>query len=136
MAVSRWTLARISLLLYFIALVTPAFRTPSGLFFGIQCLVAGWVLWMFWLANPMLLAAAILRRLKRFRAATVCAALAVLDALAFAVWLFVVNHNRVSAQPAGDRSMMIHIGYLAWLGSAIALLVAIVRRPRPDGARI
>lgn len=105
---------------YVLSLMTPAiaimdaplFSGPATekLLFGWDCLLLGWVT-VPWLANPLLLVAAIVLALEQRILARVFAVAALLAALG----------TLVLAEP---DLLYPHVGYFAWLASMVMVLIA------------
>lgn len=85
---------------------------------GITCLLMGWILLPGWVANPLLLAAALLHGFRHH---------------AVAVWLLVFALISAVIAPfllAHDSTMTLrypHAGYYAWLTSIVLLLASAIR---------
>lgn len=122
------TLETIALIVFAASLVMPALvvedkplfggDTHAKILFGIHCLIYGWLVLPGWLANPLLLTAAILHKFRRHRLAIVFASLAVVSAAIGPLMM---------RQFADMRLLYPHVGYVAWCASIVAVLAAAAR---------
>ena len=116
----RRSLLRVALVLYGFALVTPALVFGDDrLLWGFHCLVWGWIVEPCWLANPLLLAAAVTLSFRWRKIAAVPA----LAALGLGISTFFVM---------GDELRYPHVGCVAWLASMLLVLIESLRAPPPD----
>ncbi len=92
---------------------------------GVVCLAMGWLYLPGWLANPLLLAAAILHGLRRHRVAIVLLVLALISALAAPIFL---------ASLRGGMYELRHplVGYYLWVASILVMLVSATRSALRD----
>lgn len=122
-----------SLVLYAVSLFVPAVMmkdisfddtTKPDRLLGITCLMYGWLLWMGWAANPLLLLGAIFYSVRRPRAAFACGCLAIVSAGIAPVLLY-------------DRSLgmqTLQIGYWLWVASIVTFIIAAYARIRRKAA--
>lgn len=86
---------------------------------GITCLVMGWILLPGWIANPLLLAAALLHGFRHHSIA--------IWLLAFAVVSAVIAPFLLTGNGGHMRLRYPHAGYYAWLSSILVMLVSAIR---------
>jgi hypothetical protein len=116
-------LAMVAWILYAASLVVPAIRVKSialvgashdETWFGINCLMLGWLVLPGWLPNPLLGVGALLMVLKKPRAAVVLGCLAIIFAVVAVVILASGNF---------DLSGVL-VGYWLWLASTVVFTMA------------
>jgi len=128
------TVAIASLVLFAISLFMPAVVIKDFSFddakperiLGITCLLYGWLLWLGWAANPILLIGALLYALRRPRAAFVCGCFALVSA---GIAPFLLFHD----DSVGMQTLQ--IGYWLWVASIVTFIVASYARARPRAPR-
>lgn len=122
----RVPLGLIAALLYMLSLWTPAialFQKPliwgpprEEMFFGIQCLLIGWISPP-WYANVALAIAAIALAYRRSAVAIACSIAAFVLALSTLAYF-------------GPELRVVHVGYFAWLASIVVVFAAACAGPR------
>jgi hypothetical protein len=128
------TVAVASLVLFAISLFVPAVVIKDFSFdaekpvrvLGITCLTYGWLLWLGWLANPLLLVGAIVYALRWPRAAFACGCLAIVSAGIAPFLLF--RDDSLGMQT-------LQIGYWLWVASIVTFIIAAYARARPRAPR-
>ena len=86
---------------------------------GITCLLMGWILLPGWVANPLLLAAALLHGFRHHTVAVILLVLALMSAV-IAPFLLTGNSGVM-------RLRYPHAGYYAWAASIVTMLVSAIR---------
>ena len=99
-------------------------RTPEVLP-GAVCLAMGWLYLPGWLANPLLLAAAIFHGLRRHRVAIVLLVLALISALAAPIFLASLHDSMYELRHP-------LVGYYLWVASILVMLVGATRSALRD----
>lgn len=126
-----WDLSHVALGLYLLSLALPAISVidrplfgggaTTKVLLGGQCLLAGWIVWPGWLANPLFALALILHRFQKHAAAAVLLLLAILSAILGLVILRDLDIMQLQH---------VQVGYVVWLASVVVLLIAVVSPPR------
>jgi hypothetical protein len=86
---------------------------------GITCLLMGWILLPGWVANPLLMAAALLHGLRHHTTAVILLVLALMSA--------VIAPFLLTSTSGPMRLRYPHAGYYIWVSSIVAMLVSAVR---------
>jgi hypothetical protein len=115
-----------SSVLYAVSLCLPAFAITSEPLFGgggrdtylwgVHCVIYGWIVVPGWIANPLLLVAAILHAYRKDRVAFPLTVLAIASAVVAPFFTAAFIKIRYP-----------HLGYFAWLASIVCLAIATAR---------